>query len=240
MELILMSVYACSDLHGNLRLFHQIKEFLNPEDKVYVLGDMGDRNKKAWCWQIIKEIMSDSQFIVLKGNHEDMLVSAMKQYCGDEMNFFGDEFAIQLLYSNGGANTFDGWVNDGAHKGWITQLDKLPLTAEYTNKNGQKILMSHAGYTPGNFNWGEDLLWDRSHIYDKWPEGKEFENTFIVHGHTPAQYINEQLNIKEDTHIYCEGHKIDLDCWTAHSHTTVLLNLDTLTLIPFVEKFKEE
>ena len=66
------------------------------------------------------------------------------------------------------------------------------------------------------------------------------ENTFIVHGHTPVQYMNERLNIKEDTHIYCEGHKIDLDCWTAQSHATVLLNLDTLTLIPFVEDIEEE
>ena len=38
-----MATYAISDLHGRMDLFRQVKEFLQPEDVVYVLGDCGDR-----------------------------------------------------------------------------------------------------------------------------------------------------------------------------------------------------
>lgn len=42
-----MAVYALSDLHGYLDLYKQIKEFLKPEDKVYFLGDAGDRGPQS-------------------------------------------------------------------------------------------------------------------------------------------------------------------------------------------------
>lgn len=231
-----MSVYACSDLHGNLNLYNQIKAYLTPGDKVYYLGDMADRHLQSW--ETLKAIMSDEQFIVLKGNHEDMLVNAMREY-HDEPTFYGFGNEISLLYNNGGAYTLDGWINDGAHKGWIEHLSNLPLTAEYVNKNGQTLLMSHAGYTPttkqNNFQWGEDLLWDRRHFFDAWPKDEVFKDTIIVHGHTPIQYIQDELNIEADSHFYCEGHKICLDCWTYRTKTAVLLDLDNLTFVPFSE-----
>ena len=62
--------FACSDLHGQLDLWKQIKSFLNPEDTVYFLGDAGDRGPDGW--ELIKAIANDSQVVYLKGNHEDM------------------------------------------------------------------------------------------------------------------------------------------------------------------------
>ena len=38
-----MSVYACSDFLGHLEFYKAIKEFIKPEDKVFFLGDAGDR-----------------------------------------------------------------------------------------------------------------------------------------------------------------------------------------------------
>jgi hypothetical protein len=38
-----MSVYACGDLHGHLSIYNKIKAILNPEDKVYCVGDCVDR-----------------------------------------------------------------------------------------------------------------------------------------------------------------------------------------------------
>ena len=70
-----MATYAISDLHGRMDLFRQVKEFLQPEDVVYVLGDCGDRGPAGW--ELIKTVYEDPQFIYLMGNHEDMLVNAM-------------------------------------------------------------------------------------------------------------------------------------------------------------------
>ena len=36
-------VFACSDLHGMMSLYKQIKDFLKPDDIVYFLGDASDR-----------------------------------------------------------------------------------------------------------------------------------------------------------------------------------------------------
>lgn len=38
-----MSIYAVSDLHGCLDIYYKIKKLLKSEDKVYCLGDCGDR-----------------------------------------------------------------------------------------------------------------------------------------------------------------------------------------------------
>ena len=89
-----MATYAISDLHGRMDLFRQVKEFLQPEDVVYVLGDCGDRGPAGW--ELIKTIYEDPQFIYLMGNHEDMLVDAMR----------GDK---QLCFYNGGKDTFRSW-----------------------------------------------------------------------------------------------------------------------------------
>ena len=38
-----MAVYACTDLHGHLNLYKQIKKFIKDTDTVFFLGDAGDR-----------------------------------------------------------------------------------------------------------------------------------------------------------------------------------------------------
>ena len=70
-----MSVYALSDLHGNLNIWKKIKEFLKPEDKVYFLGDAADRGD--YGWEIIKEIIKDNRFIYIKGNHQNMPLQSL-------------------------------------------------------------------------------------------------------------------------------------------------------------------
>ena len=73
-----MATYAISDLHGSLNLFQAIQNYIRDEDKVYVLGDCGDRGCEPWL--TIKEVCKDNRFIYLKGNHEDMLAKAYKEY----------------------------------------------------------------------------------------------------------------------------------------------------------------
>lgn len=129
-----MSVYACADLHGRYDLFQKIKDFIKPDDIVYMLGDCADRGSDGW--DIIKEVYENPQFIYLKGNHEDMLVSAM----------LGDK---SLCFYNHGKKTYKDWrYRDGMDMKWVSKLKKLPTTAEYINAKGQKIIMSHAGFTP--------------------------------------------------------------------------------------------
>lgn len=217
-------VFAVSDLHGMYDLWTQIKNFLEPDDTLYVLGDCADRGERGW--DIIKEVYERPQTIYIKGNHEDMLVTAMHYY-----NKYGNKNTreYKILRNNGGESTFYNWSceNQEERQKWYERLRDLPLQLDYVNKNGHTIRLSHAGFTPGIRTTSEDLLWDRSHFtlfYD-------FED-IIVHGHTPVHYLAEDLNIKINEHkpeviYYNFNHKIDIDMLSAYTGRAVLLDLDT-------------
>ena len=227
-----MAVYACSDFHGCIDFYKAIKNFIKPEDKVYFLGDAGDRGPEPW--ETIKAIAKDPQFIYIKGNHEDMLVKAMRDCI--ENDYMG---GYRLLANNGGSRTFDEAMNEEDPKGWMNYLDKLPLYEVYENAQGETIYLSHAGFTPWiNVNLNKvavpgerSLLWDREHFYENFDEGWD-PNAIIVHGHTPIPYLWDDLRVPEEyqekgAFWYADGRKLCIDTgavWTGHC---VLVNLDT-------------
>ena len=225
-----MAVYACSDFHGMLHFYKAIKDILKPEDTVYFLGDAGDRGPHPW--ECIKAIMDDPQFIYIKGNHEDMLVKAMGSGYGS---------AWALLRSNGGKKTCEQAMEEPNWKEWKVRLINLPTKATYVNTQGETIYLSHAGLTPSTnhqsmMRWScdEDLIWDRGHFLDKWPEDEMFQKAIVVHGHTPIPYLLEDIDptcqmqeIEPGALWYADGKKCCIDCGAVFTGTCVLLNLDT-------------
>lgn len=224
-----MSTFAISDLHGRKDLFLAVKNFLSPEDKVYVLGDCGDRGPHGW--DIVKSVYGDPQFIYLKGNHEEMLAKAMR----------GEMEDIDLCIWNGGASTLEGWQREGSDVSWIQKLQNLPLEAVYENALGEKVLLSHAGNRvkeEKRFQRKEDFLWDRGHFDEAFPRNatEEEKRTVIVHGHTPVPLLEK---VRRDFHPtekgafwYCADengtpHKVDIDCGSAWTGVVSVLNLDT-------------
>ena len=140
-----MATYAVADLHGNLNLYKQIKAFLKPEDKVYFLGDAGDRGPEPW--ETIKAIAKDPQFIYLRGNHEEMLVDAAYEYYANQCC----DYWCQMLFQNGGGDTL---MQLGAEQnivGWCDYLRKLPLVETYTQVSlpGWKTPKFAIRQTPG-------------------------------------------------------------------------------------------
>ena len=231
-----MATYACSDLHGRLDLYLKIKEILQPEDKVYFLGDANDRGFHGW--ELIKKIYDDPQFVYMKGNHEDMLVKAILGYMRNP-NY--PSRAYNLLKNNGGKITFDSWWEDGADTEWAKKLNALPLHIEYINTNGQIILLSHAGYTPWSelddetkpaLPFSENLLWDRDHIYEDFEEAECVKNCIVVHGHTTIPSMMRRLCDKREisygTYWYCDNRKVCIDNYSVITGIVCLLNLDTL------------
>lgn len=184
-----MSVYVCGDLHGHLEIYHKIKAMLKPEDKVFCLGDCGDRGPDSWA--TIKAVYADPQFIYLKGNHEDMLVKACKDYLMDDCVW--DYASYSLSCHNGGRETLEGWEWDPNREEWFCRLRDLPTWETYENPDGQVFVLCYAGFTPW-FKDGtteceipvdEDLLWDRAHIYSRTYLPKHMDDVIVVHGHTP-------------------------------------------------------
>lgn len=230
-----MAIYATTDLHGRLDLYNKIKAILQPEDKVYFLGDAGDRGPDGW--ELIKTIYNDPQFIYLKGNHEDMLVNAIRAYI---RNPECESREYHMCRINGGEQTFEGWWKDGKDGEWADKLAELPVHAEYKNQNGKLILMSHAGYTPWFDPEGPEkiiipsefeLIWNRDHFYDTWND-ECFQNCIVVHGHTPIPKLAQRLcdkpqNAKFGAYWYDGRHKVCIDNLSAGSDVACLFNLDT-------------
>ena len=92
--------YAITDLHGRLDLWKEVKKILQPNDKVYFLGDAMDRGPDGYA--LFLELLSDERVVYLKGNHEDMMANGINAYvyCSDPH----DDFGLWAL-SNGGLLT---------------------------------------------------------------------------------------------------------------------------------------
>lgn len=240
-------VYALGDLHGHGGLWNKIKDFLQPDDILYFIGDAIDRGNDSFT--IACDLLFDKRVMYLKGNHEFMAENALYEMI--KVDKRPDKKVIKLwTYSNGGQITLDSIIENGAlYKEWADVFHNLPLQVTYTNKNGQRIILCHAGFTLGmegtlsEFN----LVWDRDHLTIPTPDDKLDSNIIVVHGHTPTPILKEYLNNAKKYHrkdwydftenngiiFYGQGHKIDIDCGAIFLKKTALLDLDTLEVIPF-------
>ena len=225
--------YALSDLHGCYDYLSAIKNYINEDDFVFFLGDAADRGPQGW--DCIKSIRYNENFKYLCGNHEDMLRKAMIEYYDKDSERL--DSPLDLLMYNGGMSTFNEWIEEGAKHEWISYLESLPLTHIYTNLHGQKIILSHAGFTPVTklnlFPRRKEILWSRDHFNDDWVGG---EKTYIVHGHTPTPHLDaKDRDFSNDWGAisYCGGRKFCIDNGTVWTGVCTLFDLDTFDSIVF-------
>ena len=225
--------YAVSDLHGYFNLYEQIKNFIQPEDKVIFLGDATDRGPQSL--KLAKAIYADPQFTYLKGNHEDMLVkTALDFYNGDDWYY---ESNLRHLLENGGDTTWDSLLmEEDLGRDFIYKLKNLKTEVVYYNAEGKEIHLCHAGFTPGR---RRDLLWDRKHLTDILDYIDD--NYIIVHGHTPVAYQRNcdywnEAAIDLSPEFYANGHKINIDMGTYGTKACCLLDLDTFEYHIFTVK----
>ena len=213
-------------------MFEQIKSFLKQDDICYVLGDCADRGNDGY--KIIKEVFDDDRFVYVKGNHEQLFVSAILSK---------ERIRFQEWFINGGQFTFEDYKKDGAPNNVIEQLQSLPQIATYTNKEGITYIMTHSGYEYDLPDDARNNISNRKHFhhFDEIPE-----NIILIHGHTPSKYLpiwgvkGKKLEFENDNNtgvVYCynDGHKIDIDCGTVSSKFIVLYCLDDQKIIGFYE-----
>ena len=249
--------YATADWHG-CEVARKVWDFLQHDDKLYFLGDAADRGPIGA--ELIENLLTDDRVTYLKGNHEDFFAKLMPNIY--ITNYVGGVNG-HWYYNNGGEPTVDAFVDKKKYTkeqiGFLAEtLKNLPTECRYINKDGKEIILEHAGYTP----WGmpirnHDPLWDRDHFDDLY--NQKGTNTYIIHGHTPVQYLqfyygyngcppmttefaklkraflyDEPMGDWKPTILhYCNGHKIDIDLCTIVSNRVALLDLDTFEEIYF-------
>ena len=231
-----MSVLVFSDIHGQRQLFDAVMDKIGPDDKVYFLGDAIDRGPDGWA--IFKQIMDDPRITFICGNHEDMMINALRNFPEIEWNH-----DVEVWGWNGNSTTLDGIYEDDPDvvKSYLDRAKNLPIFQTYINPSGDEFWLSHAGcdYTEHiNELTREQLIWDRSHFLTNMWYNDSPENLFIVHGHTPTPILVKEMSMYCDdiprageivpgAYFYAKGHKIDIDCGAHFTGYTTLLNLDT-------------
>jgi predicted phosphodiesterase len=245
--------YAASDWHGCAGSALKLLEYLKPDDKLYYLGDATDRGPDGAM--LLQKLLEDKRVVYIKGNH-DFFIEICGQYmfmADPDYEFIRDyDRALADWFQNGGEGTYKAFckMDPSEFKTQIWEkVIRMPVSAEYISPLSHKVILEHAGYTPGVTHGIHDPLWDREHFHDKWQ--KEYPNTYLVHGHTPVQYLKYEYGYegqppktkedillrntwyKEDTNFipevirYADGHKFCVDLCTIVSDRVALLDLDT-------------
>ena len=254
-------VFAVSDLHGQRNLWEQIKAYLQPDDRLYFLGDAIDRGPDGYA--IMRELLLDERVTYLMGNHEFMMMEALQEICKYGGEFVGEK--LDVWSYNGCYPTLNAWIENGMMFDWIHVIDKeMSEYVEYVNAQGQTVGLSHAGFTPGARQpWRYDAVWDRDHLIAEVPAEYQDRHFMVVHGHTPTPHLMMQLDDcnaaaawaqetgcwngrsweyreQDGAIFYGEGFvKVDIDCGCFATGHTVLLNLDTWETIPFDAEIEE-
>jgi serine/threonine protein phosphatase 1 len=186
-------IHGCSDLLKTLLAMimdHRAK--IEGTAKIVFLGDYVDRGPDAkgvleilWSKQLRRDF---NEVIVLKGNHELMLIEEIDQYEASRHENVADRILARRLQRIAK-------ISDLNHRTLRNYLRKLPSY----HSDGTR-LFTHAGIAPGMTIEAlseQDLLWYRGPVED-------IEGRLVVHGHTPVlgepQVTKHAVNI--DTMAY--------------------------------------
>ena len=122
-------IYVMSDIHGNAIRFNSIMEQidLQPEDTLYVLGDVIDRYPDGI--RILRLLMSMPNVQMLLGNHEYMMLNALDRLAKDNPEY---PHALRLWYRNGGDITHEyiKHIRKSVRKEIFDYLHSLPLNID--------------------------------------------------------------------------------------------------------------
>lgn len=197
-----MATYVCSDIHGCFDLFKYMLEGINfsDSDTLYILGDIIDRGTQNV--ELIEYVRGSDNIVLLKGNHEKMMVDYYKNRESSTV-WFKDEWII-----NGGLRTYAELRDEGESyiNSVVEYFDNLPTVVKLDN-----YVLVHAGFIFDSeigvldevleTNTEDDILWDREFIQSN----KKIDGYTVICGHTPT------LTLGSETILYREG-AILIDC----------------------------
>lgn len=257
-------VFCSADWHGCGNPAFRVLEYLKPEDTLYFLGDAIDRGPDGII--LMDKLLTDPRVIYIKGNHDEMMAKAIP----DAIERGITHYYGMMWMNNGGMATWNKiqYKSDNDKMQYVNKINNMPTQVIYQSPQGHDIILEHAGFSPFiKPTRKHDPLWDRNHFYDKWSDGYDYqglnlEKTYLIHGHTPVQYLRYDYGYNGQTEVrdkdffkakssfmmdidvekycpkpeviqYCDGHKFDIDMCTISSGRIALMNMDTFEIIYF-------
>jgi len=219
-------IYAISDLHGCYDKFTKMldKIAFGDNDTLYILGDIVDRGPDGI--KILQYIMDKKNVIAIMGNHDYLALKMFKSIISSHI-VSTEEFAYDycVWMFDGGKPTYDAFINlsENEQKAIVRFIGGF-ATQKEIEAGGKKFLLSHSvlpkdkmlnGQTP-NFNNYSACFPE----YDK----KYFEDKYIVTGHVPTGFIDENYRGK----IWRKNNHIAIDCGAVFGNNLGCICLDSL------------
>lgn len=189
--------YAIGDVHGRLDLFQRLLAVIRRDNatrvpgpvRIVMLGDLVDHGPDACSLVRYCRLLDErlEQFVVLKGDHEAMMVDALRG---------GGIAAVERWLDHGGGATLRSWgvddrllsghdqagmltaARERVNEDTLSWMDALPLTVRH-----ERFLFVHAGIRPGTplkMQSARDLIAIRSEFL----QSKEDHGFVVVHGHS--------------------------------------------------------
>lgn len=220
-----MSVYVCSDLHGQINKFNKMLKIVefSENDILYILGDIVDRGPAPI--PLLMQIIDMNNVKCLLGNHEWMMFNAIVK-----------NHDKSLWFRNGGSITSQQFNK-------LSVLDKdiiidyimsmqivIPDFLICSQNKERHFYLSHASYIDDNIpennniktlikniDYIETAVWNRLYPINNIWELKHYDlfkgKTLIV-GHTPTGNIVSPSSYQKILHSN-KNHYIDIDCGCA-------------------------
>lgn len=212
--------YVISDIHGYYGKFIEILNLikLKETDTLYVLGDIVDRGPNPI--KTLLKLMEMPNAVCIVGNHELMALDGLRflntQITAESVNAIDTEVLGNLIdwQCNGGETTIEEFkqLDPEMRQEILDFMMEFSMYEELT-VNGQQYLLVHAGlgdYSPEKSIEDyslKNLVWDRADYNTQY-----FEDTIVITGHTPTQYIEGNPN---PGRIYKNLNHIAIDCGCA-------------------------
>ncbi len=225
-------VYVSSDWHGvPLQNIQKLlaKANFSDDDYLFVLGDVIDRGKHGIT--LLKWLMLQPNMLLLRGNHEDMLLSCdflFREITEESIGgLTSDDYAaLENWQFNGGDVTIDALTRESADtRGDIVDfLQETPIY-DTVSVGGRDYVLVHGGL--GNYADGKalehyhpyEMVWERPDFYESY--SKDF---ITIIGHTPTGYYGSQYRGR----IFKTETWWDIDTGASNGLQPMLLCLDTL------------
>lgn len=192
-----MSIYACSDIHGQYGLYKSMLEQIgfSDDDQLYILGDMIDRGPDGL--QVLRDATARPNVTCLLGNHEHM----MWNYISRALFLQG---GIWLHPSNGGRQTLSALrkLSPDDRKSVKKSLSELYLQVELTVE-GTTFLLSHSSFLPdrGTVKWRDsaitkqdvtNVVWYSPWRYHEYADPAQYrqDGRYHIIGHVPVLMLD--------------------------------------------------
>ena len=226
-------IYVMSDLHGMVDKYKMMLEKLNlqPEDALFVLGDVIDKGEDGI--RILADMRYRSNIYPVLGEHEYFAKKLLpvfedadsKEEC--ESLLTGETKSLYDLWlMSGGEPTLEGFLNlSGEDRESIIDYLGEFEPYEQVEAAGRSYVLVHAGINGFDPQKALDDYEEQDFISKPSDLSKVyFKNSFLVSGHIPTADLSKDGKAR----VISKNHQLRIDCGAYEGGKLAAVCLDTL------------